>query len=1478
MEADHTAQDDPPEGREVEKEDSGNWRKHLQLKQVAVQLPVIQNIDEGCSAEESEEGQEKNKAQTARKSFKRPPHRGQATAPGPVISGKILRFSCTECTGPATFSPNDLLKHFQGVHQGSLPTFPCDMCSFVTNDFSSLQRHRIGHRDTFVRCDICNDGIQYNLLQLTRHFNLFHSLNGYYCCEKCQFSTKDVGTFVQHTHRHHDALYKCSKCQHISHGSGEHQKHLLTHSGTYPFSCQFCDYGALRKDYIAKHMAAVHREETESLNKRRVAEEGQKTLVNSTPGLKLLLTKNPSRQTHWMSKGLHALSGGGLLDEYGRLTNPEKTLEETQQFLERTVAAQRDCKKWAKALKSEQSFTSQPADIMPQLKQEPAGPPNTSFLNPNSNGLTVLMVKNKITIPPNCTTKVMGFKMVDGKKHLVLKVIPSAKQEPSTKTEESSVATPVTSASRDSRKEADGNAVEPCKDEAFSLASSEERTTPLCDNLDSSVSEVSSNSEVPANSVSPLCSPSSLPPRMENDEMSSVSVETQTLGNGEHEQEFLSSNSVRMEEEEKVQPVGVMENEKDSATPPPSFAENSASPVSEVKGEKSQIECDDDSLNGETSSLIPIATDPCLENKSPKRTKLDQFDSTSNYLENATNESVSSKSPVSSPSQEIFTFHNYSKDTSSLSSDASLLAEEQQSAPLASVELANDGGRILECSQDRTFSSEKSTLEDSNTQLEDQDKIVEACANLPGQQEQDLDPSSLVKVPDSEIEVDECVATVEENGDIKESEVKCQTLDSSEGLMVSVEAQLQCQQQCNEPFSDEGSPKMGKGEEQSLDAPSEPEDHSAKNMEGPSVPSEEKASGSSNNAAILGRILEEHSDAIISQQLEKERIGTTAVQDTVQTSTTTLRILQPLNLSDSKQQVFLQTAENGYAVPLQLRGSPGFKLITGSVPPINVSYLKPGGERTANKTAALTFTLNNGRIGTAARVSGDEEAGSGLTKGGGQDNMTRNQCAQQGSGTSTSSLLVNSSPLKGPLYLSSPVQSISKERTVNAPTCYLVQRPVAMASSVGKPSTGPVSVAGDTQSSLSKPILALPVNSSEQPTVLQAGRQAFLLRYVSPVKSGILLNGPQGKLVSPNSLTSESSGSRVFLKIVRNSSDTGLPSCSSVAGSGFMAQTHSKQPIYLATTGGLDGSPYLLMSTNQSTQNISTGAKISESLQDPIKNLATPSPHLGFSSLGPTIGEASEKRGREGLSCKLKKARLPSPRGNLEGGKRKRPRKPSIEDSLESPAKARRHLSKKSKDKETPAVLYWEPAPREVERTLRLLPYSPVQPVKCPRRNQPVVVLNHPDADIPEVANLMRTVNKFKGEVTKVSLSQRTVEALSELDCSTFRQDHLARCHSSHSRRIRPEGTVRERFILKLRLKKTSRNKYKVVNASSNSTERSSTFSCWFCGRIFDNQEEWIGHGQRHLMEATRDWNKLFCEESSQPDGLDFVSGRSLLH
>lgn len=214
---------------------------------------------------------------------------------------------------------------------------------------------------------------------------------------------------------------------------------------------------------------------------------------------------------------------------------------------------------------------------------------------------------------------------------------------------------------------------------------------------------------------------------------------------------------------------------------------------------------------------------------------------------------------------------------------------------------------------------------------------------------------------------------------------------------------------------------------------------------------------------------------------------------------------------------------------------------------------------------------------------------------------------------------------------------------------------------------------------------------------------------------------------------------------------------------------------------------------------------------------------------------------------------------------RSRLREATTKDSQGHISKSKRGLVRNSQEnKSSASVRYWEPPAPEIERTLHLFPVRSSQPVKVPRLNQPVVVLNHPDMDIPEVANIMRSVHRHNGAVQRVILSQGTLKALSELTYDTFRNIHAGKLQLSHYRRVWPKGTVKERFILNLKLKRLGRNKFKV--ASSNAIPLQASFRCWFCGRHFRNQEVWVGHGQRHIMEATRDWNKLFNSEGQGND------------
>lgn len=169
----------------------------------------------------------------------------------------------------------------------------------------------------------------------------------------------------------------------------------------------------------------------------------------------------------------------------------------------------------------------------------------------------------------------------------------------------------------------------------------------------------------------------------------------------------------------------------------------------------------------------------------------------------------------------------------------------------------------------------------------------------------------------------------------------------------------------------------------------------------------------------------------------------------------------------------------------------------------------------------------------------------------------------------------------------------------------------------------------------------------------------------------------------------------------------------------------------------------------------------------------------------------------------------------------------------------------------------WQPFPKNLERSLKLVAINPSQLVKRPAGDQPVVVLNHPDADIPEVARIMEVINRYRGEVQKVVLSRRTVSALSAVDGEVPEMNDPA-TDSQPDSPGPAKNSVQERFMLKLKFRRLSRKKYEVVGAVSPSRDVAKKFRCWFCGRAFASQDTWMVHRQRHLME----WKRPNCENS----------------
>ncbi|KAM6220855.1 zinc finger protein 518B [Rhynchocyon petersi] len=222
---------------------------------------------------------------------------------------------------------------------------------------------------------------------------------------------------------------------------------------------------------------------------------------------------------------------------------------------------------------------------------------------------------------------------------------------------------------------------------------------------------------------------------------------------------------------------------------------------------------------------------------------------------------------------------------------------------------------------------------------------------------------------------------------------------------------------------------------------------------------------------------------------------------------------------------------------------------------------------------------------------------------------------------------------------------------------------------------------------------------------------------------------------------------------------------------------------------------------------------------------------------------------REGALCGAAAPRKAAPLHRHHGGGERSkqgkllPRNPALSRSKSKQANSSKRRNKMQAD---PSHRLKDPSIFQVARQLRLVAVNADQLIKCPRRNQPVIVLNHPDVDSLEVANVMKVINKYKGNVLKVVLSERT-------RCQLGFKRHQVRLTYHNSEEA---NQIRRQLMLKMKLKKVHKNNYQVVETIPDDSLHC-VFRCWFCGRQYEDQEEWMSHGQRHLIEATRDWDVL---------------------
>ncbi|NXQ24137.1 Z518A protein, partial [Alaudala cheleensis] len=1414
---------------------------------------------------------------------------------GLKTAAKILNFTCTKCKDNIRYSPNDLQKHFQLLHYGELPLYPCEMCSFSANDFQSLKQHRRIHRSTLVKCELCNDEQVYTLLALTKHFLSKHCVNGHFQCEKCGFCTRDVGTFVQHIHKHKEILYKCGKCHQENFTEEELQNHLLVHTSMFSLGCPYCSYSTSRKDYLLKHIIALHRDHLIAKEKPE-KDKYEKRIVKTPAGLKLVLRRyrmGASKKTFWRRKKISSGSdsAGEENTQVLRSVNKIQTNAEELSQCMRNVEMNEE-KDPIKYTEKHHFMGGMLSATAAQYKKADDGTSYSLGLLKNAvHGPTVLMVKNnKISVPANYSAKFVGFKMVDGKQHLVIKLLPTSKQNEYLL----------------GQKVKDGSATPLLQ------------TADPCGLSSGAIPHVTDQSTLKNNCVHPLTStPFSCP--APHSEKTKVEKQNHSILYGRSVSETVAPSNIAVGKGPNYLPV-----KRDSTVPPHEEITKA--------GTEASI-----SWGSFCPSSHPQVLPPTISNtlhydpmKMPFFPELKMQNGGLNNS-NGTN-NLSCSASVDSSNEGLLSFHNYSK-MDSLDNPCSIWTSTDD--------------RYKEFSKRGSFQNRRNEPASSHSESVKglkAEKVVSAQSNINKTYEHiNTKNNSVSFTGQSKCGVDsKCFTENKHNGQQyldtnieqgfqnvaeKYQENASDCVNSFLMPKITSVFSLQSEQAANylspeinqllqdvlkttqQEFPSKTSNCVKLGSDKLLSGPETRNtacvcfESSATACGFQRPPSNahfplckrELNTRCSTNEGTCGREGQTPKTSLVSQDADKlsrtPSVGTLLKTPTEEFTQQLVKekVLSPAQnpsslspvlpvLQEQKKALFVRSLPSRFFVPFHLSNQSRQQVVSGkSLPSTSSSdgHVTKGvpASVVSNKGPGMILTFS-GSVGTVANAANDSfqvsegfasrefgkitvSASEVKAKNGNFRNL-RSSCNGEVCCTVNDSL--NSMPSKAPLIVTN-----SSESSVKATSSMKVLPEHQDAAFGSLESVKQQEIKQEHVYALSpdgqqgvflkcmtpnKPVVHKSVffqdnaHQNYQPKKTGAMQQQLLLKIKTPA-SDTLSDNTQP--VS-NSVPSLQVDNLQFLTPALAQKQTNLsfndalnlpgglmPANASLASSNPACCVPPVEPVYSATSAGTQLQKFSI----ENMQVIPANKRNNSGCQN---------------STWSTLNRTAK------VKPSLKQAR--SRRSGTVGGQRNKNFKRKRKASCPEPPRKKAMLHRKCKEKNQAEIVsesgspYKLRASKKTVRTLKLLPFNSNQLVKCPRRNQPVVVLNHPDADVPEVINVMKTIAKFKGHVLKVLLSKRTVEALLQQDVCNPSDVTTDDFSQKRHRTVKPINPVKERFVLKLTLKKTSKNNYQIVKTTSNNTLKAK-FSCWFCGRIFDNQDNWVGHGQRHLMEATRDWNSL---------------------
>ncbi|KAJ6668912.1 hypothetical protein lerEdw1_007721 [Lerista edwardsae] len=1215
-------------------------------------------------------------------------------------------------------------------------------------------------------------------------------------------------------------------------------------------SCQYCNYMASRKNYLVKHIITLHRDHL--FVKDKVSANNSEKKLKTSAGLKLILKRykiGASRKALWKRKKITS-GNGSIGDEDGQVPNIMNEIQPKYEELGQSAKKQH-LNEDPTFLNDKHVHSEAKSSTTVQYYRAEDGL-SSGLLQKAVHGPTVLMVKNnKISVPANYSAKFMGFKVVDGKQHIVIKLLPTGKQN-----------LPA------------GNNVDGVKEGSTECL---QQTT---DNFNLPLSAGPRETTQQMTRSNPVHSLISSPLSFSNQYSGKIKQENKSYCSWNRPQTVASPVAMagKCATRLSVKP--------DSSTFPCDLVANAG-----TRDTVSWRNC----IPQDHPQVLSSAASHMLHYDPMKKTFPSEFRIMNGVVNNSsTHNSVYCPSPDGS-NQASLPFHNYSMSSKTFPLQSSLVGEttcfsqsalnldKKSSLPHlygyvntknAPVVLNNQPNYAIErqCCTENHHGSQY-----LNTKMNQMLKHVE---NSKQENVSNCVNSSVMPKITSVFSLQSKHASNYLTPEVSQS--------LQDVLQPATQPQMFIKTDCNQSFPNNQtdckmftcfkdptvlcrlSPSPAKFKrERNVNCSTTNENVYFRNeKQAPMTSLTEEERCSASRTAGVGALLKTQTDTIITQQLAKDKM---------KYSIQAPNAIRP-TLPEQKKPVLLQSSPPQFFVPLRLAHQQGLQVISGKPSKMSLTEAQAtsGVARSLllNKGPGMILTFGSGSLGTIANVT--ENSSQVLEK------CASKERGKEAIATSEMELKIDNAKSGKNSFggsecsraVSTSSISMAQKEQLNITNSESRISSVKILAGYQESKVGSLESNNQQEMGQEQPVYAL----------LPDGRQAVFLKCMSPNKSLIQNHNVfQGTTYSQNSEPKKSGAmqQKLFLKIKTFPAAANCQPVSNIGSSLPSNSMHSlNSPALEQKKTALSSSDALFLPGRLMPANACLASDKSEDTFISVESVhsskhVTTRSHKISSNLAETVTVNKGSNFGSQLSIpsttnKIARAKRHSkPTGanffDATVSQKNRNLKRRTKDDLQEPPR-KKVLHRKCKQKnqmdanELESLIQAPCRPRvskDTVRILKLLPFNSNQLIKCPRRNQPVVVLNHPDADVPEVVNVMKTIAKFKGHVLKVSLSQRTIDALLE---PAHYNNNLYIITNDLSRRkrrmLKPVSPVKERFVLKLTLKKTSKNNYQIVKTTSDNTLKTK-FSCWFCGRIFDNQDNWVGHGQRHLMEATRDWNSL---------------------